>query len=124
MRIKEVQLAIVVLFLYTTDMNKEEFEKVINQLQALSVDRDNLNNAFRKFDPDFNFVTFSRYESIITNMLKTLFGDKDDWIGYFIYELDYGKKYKKGMVTDKGKDIKLKSAGNLFDFLVDINFNK
>lgn len=105
-------------------MNKEQFEKVINQLKTLSVDRDNLNKAFRKFDPDFNFVTFSRYESIITNMLKNEFVDKDDWIEYYIYELNYGNKYKKGMVTDKGKNIKLKTPSDLFNLLVDVYFNK
>ena len=54
------------------------------------------------------------------NLLKTAFNDnhKDSWIDYFIWELDFGKKYKSGCITDKGKDVDISDSGKLYDFLI------
>lgn len=35
-------------------------------------------------------------------------------IEYFMWELDFGRKWKPGMVTYKGKDIKMKTAADLW----------
>ena len=38
--------------------------------------------------------------------MKDLAKDESEWIDYFIFELDWGKSYKDGMVTDEnGKNI-------------------
>lgn len=43
---------------------------------------------------------------------------KDSWIDYFIYELEFGKKYIKGCATRiDGSDINLSTASKLWDFL-------
>jgi len=39
------------------------------------------------------------------------------WIEYFIHELDFGRKFKIGMVTDNGYFIDMSDAGKLYDFL-------
>lgn len=40
-------------------------------------------------------------------------------IDYFIYELDYGRKYEPGMITDEnGHDIDFSSAEKLYDYLI------
>ena len=43
--------------------------------------------------------------------------DKDDWIGYFLWELDFGRKWKKHSVEINGKSVKLKSASDLWKLL-------
>jgi hypothetical protein len=41
------------------------------------------------------------------------------WIDYYIHELDFGKKYKKGCATNSdGSNINLSNAGTLYDFLI------
>ena len=44
--------------------------------------------------------------------------DKDEWIDYFCFELDFGKKWKEGVITEKdGTDIILKTAEDLYNLL-------
>lgn len=40
------------------------------------------------------------------------------WIEYFIWELNFGKENHKLNVTENGKIIKMKTAANLYDFLI------
>lgn len=42
------------------------------------------------------------------------------WIEYFCYELDFGKKFKIGMVKKDGKDIDISDSGKLWEFLNNI----
>jgi len=49
---------------------------------------------------------------------------KESWIGYYIYELDFGKKYRKGCATNKdGSEIKLGNAKELYEYLIKTNDN-
>ena len=60
--------------------------------------------------------------SQLIKVLKLSMDDNDDhsWIEYFIYELDYGKKYYEGIASRKdGSDIDLSSASKLYDFLLE-----
>ena len=44
--------------------------------------------------------------------------DQDDLIGYFIYELDYGRKYEAGMIQDEnGMDIDISSSEKVYDYI-------
>jgi len=39
------------------------------------------------------------------------------WVEYFCFELYFGEKYKKGMITDKGKNIDFSNSGKVWDYL-------
>ena len=39
------------------------------------------------------------------------------WIEYYMWELHFGRKWKKGIVKIKGKDFKLQTASDLWDIL-------
>jgi len=42
-----------------------------------------------------------------------------DDLGYFVYELEFGEKWKEGVVTDvDGNDIPLKNSSDLYDLLI------
>jgi len=59
------------------------------------------------------------------DMLKVIMKDttRDSWIEYFIYELDYGVKYKEGSIIEKdGTFIDLSTPEKLYDFLI-LNLN-
>ena len=45
------------------------------------------------------------------------FDTENKWIEYFIYELDFGEKYKKGCVTSNGKNCDISTTGKLYNFL-------
>ena len=82
--------------------------------------RDNLcNEAFQTILPS-DFVSGydnSLLEMNIINTWKELLKDESEWIEYFIYELDFGKDYKKGCVTFEGKNVKLKTFEDLWNIL-------
>ena len=85
-------------------MTYEQFKQLMIDLLKIREDAQELNNAFRKFEPDFNYISFGRYEDLIVRAIKDALNDKDDWIGYFFYERD-GKFSKEKIITlsDKKK---------------------
>lgn len=57
-------------------------------------------------------------DNYIILLLESMFQDSDKWISYFIYELDCGKAWKTGLITDSsGADIKLKTIKDLWVLL-------
>jgi len=64
-------------------MTKKQFIKTMEGLLNIKKDEDNLNKAFKKFEPDFNYISFGRYEMLIVDTLKIAMDDDADWIEYF-----------------------------------------
>ena len=59
------------------------------------------------------------HEGIVVKLMERLMRDNAGNISYFIYELDYGKKYKDGYVQDgKGNNIDISTAEKLYDYLI------
>ena len=98
-------------------MNKQLFLKMMKEYKQLSDDIDNVHQAMKKLDPDFGGFCISRVESFCTKLIKHSFDDKFGWVEYFIYDLEWGKKYKKGSVTENGKITPLKTLEDLYELL-------
>lgn len=96
-------------------MKLEHLEKTLKELELMDKYTDRLNTAFKAFEPSFNFVTFSRYQSLVINTLKIAYDDERDWISYFIYDCEYGKKDME--VTINKKTFKLKTVNQLYQIL-------
>ena len=97
-------------------MNKETFIKLMTELVSIIKDEDNLNTAFKKFEPEFNRISFSRYETLVVESLEFGMNDKDRWISYWIYDCDMGKEDRQ--VTSKdGKKIPIKTLTNLYNLI-------
>lgn len=46
--------------------------------------------------------------------------DRAEMIAYFVYELDFGRKYSPGYVIDEnGEDINLSTAEKLYEYLAE-----
>jgi len=97
-------------------ISKEKFIVYINKIKELRDIYDAINEAGSKLEMFTIYDT--EYESLIVNILQDTFDDKDDWIGYFIYELDFGDKWEEGCVINNGVDMSLRNAGELYDILV------
>jgi len=76
------------------------------------------------FEDGQGFYDYSEVLLALEQVLKVEFNDqnKDSWIDYFIYELDFGKKWTKSSITHEvdGKkiSIKMRNAGELYDYLI------
>lgn len=100
-------------------MNKKEFIKLVSELVSIKQDEDNLNKALQKFEPDFNYICFGRYETLVVRALEFAMNDTSSWISYWLYDCDCGKKPMK--VTDKqGKRVPMKTISNLYDCIIKV----
>lgn len=59
---------------------------------------------------------------LVSQLIKILETELEDleckWIEYFMYELDFGRSFKLGMVTDENHEVvDLSDAGKLWEFL-------
>lgn len=97
----------------------EQFTKLMVEFKQLLEDEREVHVALQKLSPDFGGFYLSRYSELFLEMLKLLTDDgESDWIGYYIYELEWGKKYHKGCITDKNKkDIPLKTIKDLYNII-------
>ena len=98
-------------------MNKKDFIEIMEEIIKLNKDSDYFNKAFKKLEPDFNFFSFGRFETLVVKTLKKAMNDKYDWIDYWLYDGYYGTNYKiLNSVKDKnGKKIPLKTLSNLYN---------
>lgn len=104
-------------------MTKEQFVSAIEELK----DADDLQNQIddimkkslaNKRNDFMNAASLQiSHEELVIDLLEEIFDDEGQWIVYWIYELDYGKKYTKGCVVDD-KPIDISTAGKLYDFLI------
>ena len=103
-------------------INKKEFIKLMIDYISLKADEDNLDNAMKKFDPDFGSFACMRYDTLFITALEYAMEDKENqWISYWVYELDCGKKATKDSVSIEGKNKPIKTLSNLWDLIVNMS---
>ena len=100
-------------------MKKEVFIAIINAIKAQrEFDRaanEKMSEIFIDFDGWYN--TDIAITPIEDALMKE-FDDENEWISYFMYDLDYGEDYTKDSVTEKdGTPIDLSTVEKLYDFL-------
>ena len=95
-------------------MTKENFSELINAVRNHS---EHICNLYKDYGIDFVNSPVMEIESEITKYLKAQFDDKCDWIGYWMWELNFGEKWKPGTVTENGNDIPLNTIDDLWNLL-------
>lgn len=107
------------------DITREQFVKLMLKIRRKCDMLDDLNLLFAKYDMDI--VIFAGEDlDVAVEALHMAFGeaDKDDWISYYCWELDFGREWEPGMITAKnGDDIKLETPDDLYDLLME-NLNR
>ena len=101
-------------------MNKQQFTKHLTRLVELKKEVEKLEGVMRKSilkDGFGGLIGISWYEDLLVNILKDSMNDEFDNIIYWIYDLELGTKWKKGMITEEGKDIKLKTINDLLELI-------
>jgi hypothetical protein len=96
-------------------MNYQEFKRRIEVLVDFYKKQDEAGKTLcRVLCMDGNIMDFgSELATAYTKMLQEAVGDEDDWIGYWLWECDMGKK-KMGWSKD-GVDYDIKSIRSLYD---------
>lgn len=106
-------------------ISKEEFVKIIEKLKIVNDFVEETNSKARKLNDAiisdfFNASSLSvSHENIVLQLLENMFNDTEI-LSWWLYELDYGRKFELGCIQDaNGKDIDLSTADKLYDFLVE-----
>lgn len=95
-------------------MTKENFSALLDAVKNHS---NYICNLYRDYGIDFINSPVMEIESEITKYLKAQFNDSDDWISYWMWELDFGKKWRPGAVTFNGIDVPLGTVDDLWNLL-------
>lgn len=100
-------------------MTKKIFVEAINFIEERSHKMDELNKMFTEEFEDSVFYPYSKYNTVLIKVLQNVMQDQSDWIGYYCWDLDFGKKWVPGTITDKDghTDIVLKTAEDLWNLL-------
>lgn len=101
-------------------ITKEVFCKAVRDAENVWRYCDDLNALFDKYNADGNIFQPDCVGTVIS-LLHYTFEEKDhdEWIEYFCYELDFGKEWREGLITENdGTDINLSTPENLYDYLM------
>ena len=112
---------------FNINISKEEFVEILNRLRDTSDLVNKVNKLFRdsRDNVECDFCNAAglqiSHESTVVFLLRKLLNDAFENIDYFIFELDYGRKYEPGMITDEaGNDIDFSTAEKLYDYLTEV----
>lgn len=102
------------------NIDKPKFINIMSEFESFTKKIDDSSYKIRKLTDNEWDVFFPTEEFILCELLNKIFNcELSDDFGYFIYELEFGRKWKKGMVTDvDGNDIPLKNSSDLYDMLI------
>lgn|GEM_PF-1614840 len=101
-------------------LSRETFGKVIGLIREQhEIDRQ-VSDSLEKLSDTFITVNSSNkiYDALYL-VLEEAMHDTSQWISWWIYEMDYGEKAKKGSVTMNGKDIPVKTIDDLYNLLTE-----
>mgnify|MGYP001031021408 CR=1 FL=1 len=100
-------------------MTKDLF---ISSVTALKTQFEKDEKCVEAFDVILPYDNISGYDNSVLidafiNLLKECVNDTNDWIDYFVWELDFGRDYTDGCVRINGKDVPLRTAEDLWNII-------
>lgn len=105
-------------------MTLDQLKSNLKFLQKRHQQVDAINEALEDFNPDF--PTYFPSDDLMENMLveawsRELGDTADNWLFYYIYELEFGKKFKQGDVLDEeGNPIPLATVEDLWNLILSV----
>ncbi len=107
-------------------INKQLFIRCINSLQYVNDFQTGVNELIRNHNKqningdycDLGAVMYPDCTSALLSLLEEVMGDTSGDISYFCYELDFGRDWHEGCITNEdGTDIKMATVDDLWDYL-------
>lgn len=97
----------------------EHFTNVINNIKDSRRADEEFNKALRLIYTDNYIASVAGYlENILVDTLQIVFEDKGDWLGYWLWECDFGSSITKDSVHIDGVPYRLKTIEDLYYFLI------
>lgn len=103
-------------------MSKEDFRDIIEKLQSINDFQSNicvLTSSYCKYNKDEAVFEFPTLDYVVVDLLEYIFHDTSGNISWWCWEEDFGRKIKKGDITDvNGNEIDISTVNKLYNFLV------
>lgn len=96
-------------------ITKEDFIGYIGAIQKVVEFSDKFNDVIHEYAED-GYVFFPDCTQPLIDLLEKVMDAGDD-ISYFCWELEFGKEWEPGMVEVDGKDVKLQTIEDLWEFI-------
>lgn len=101
-------------------ISKKQFSDVIHEIQNSLAYTTELSDVVSKYGGDYDFWPPNCVDATI-DLLETIFDDKDEYIPYFIFELEFGDQWYPEAIDpeeNNGETVFLRNADELYDFLI------
>lgn len=106
-------------------LERQEFVDIICRLKESNELVDKVDALFRNSRENLECDCWNgaglqiSHEGIVVKLLEKLLRDGFGNVSYYIYELDYGKEYRQGCISDeRGENIDMSTPEKLYDYLV------
>ena len=105
------------------ERREDLFYEILTYLQAMQDLESEFKIMLEKSGLDVEFHRNSfvdmKLVDFLLRALEKMFLDSEKWIRYWITDLDFGRKWKPGYITNSdGTDVMLKTSEQLHDFLL------
>lgn len=103
-------------------MNLHQFKRFIEAIQSYHEKEITLSNAIEPFNSSYTIIEFCpEMVASILSYMNEYFEDEGDWIGYWLYELDYGTRedLMNGCEYKNGDPIDISTVEKLYNFLIE-----
>ena len=105
-------------------ITKELFCETVRELQRAYDYQEGLNQYFKNNDvdgyvyqPDCSLVLIKVLEKVMNLPVDDRVGSD---LSYFCYELNFGRNFKEGDVTDDGRNVDFSSPESLYDYFTTV----
>ncbi len=97
-------------------ISKEQFCKIMDAIHEQDELADDICKSLERIADIFSFDVDNKYRKALEDLLKYLFDDKDDWIGYWMCDA-YWKPFP--WWDEQDVEHTVSSQEELYDFLID-----
>lgn len=102
-------------------ISKDQFVTILNDLVKTEEMCQEIEEVFQKYDcRDFRSGYAYSDDKIASHLISVLdlYTNDDNWVRYWVCDLDYGKSWNPDMVVDpQGNSIDISTPEKLYDFL-------
>lgn len=100
-------------------ITRELFSRIISSIKAQSEKEDRISTSLEEMFDGYLIPTISEgLTNLLIDILKLEFDDDNDWIGWWIYEKEYGTLERLKAYNADGSEIVLNTIDKLYDFLI------
>ena len=103
------------------NISKDRFCRALTQLKKANDIQNRIDDIMREVPEGVDFMsgygTAINHECLVVELLEMLTNDEDGFIGWWCWEMDYGREVEEDSMTYDDKPIDLRTPEKLYDYL-------